>query len=143
MAATEPIRASGELPTEEDLRLRQLMSDLLAQQNKSLVDLAQKMLTVTFAALGFVLALQERWFGGSSPVGLARIAIIAALVLLLGSVPVYLGVIKGYRLALTLFDYQDVESELSRLGIIRNLLSSIGIGMTAVAAALLAVAILG
>lgn len=139
--ATEPIRASSSAPTAEDERLRAITSDLISQQNKNLIDLGQKMLTLTFAAIGVVLAVQDQWFGGETTSATSRCLLIAALVVFLLSAPVYLLVVKGYKLAVTTDDYQDVEQELARLGRLRGRLTTTGTVMTGIATVLLAIAI--
>lgn len=137
----EVIRATSEEPSAEDARLRSLVTDLISQQNRSLIDLAKSMLTITFTAIGVVLALQEHWFGGAKQTGTAKALVICALVALFVSVPVYCTVIKGYRMAVSTTDYQLVESELSRLATLRNRLVNAGMALTGLAAVLLAVAI--
>ena len=67
--ADEVIHATSEEPSAEDTRLRTLVTDLISQQNKAMIDLAKSMLTITFTAIGVVLALQENWFGGSEQTG--------------------------------------------------------------------------
>src|SRR5262245_36029935 len=71
MMTDEVIHATSEEPSAEDARLRTLVTDLISQQNKAMIDLAKSMLTITFTAIGVVLALQEHWFGGSKQTGAA------------------------------------------------------------------------
>ena len=137
----EVIQATSEEPSAEDARLRTMVTDLISQQNKAMTDLAKSMLTITFTAIGVVLALQEKWFGGSRPTGAARGLVISALVVLFLSVPVYLTVIGGYRIAVSTTDYQTVEEELSRLVTLRSRLVNMGMVLTGLAAVLLAIAI--
>jgi hypothetical protein len=139
--ADEVIHAISEEPSAEDARLRTLVTDLISQQNKAMIDLAKNMLTITFTAIGVVLALQEKWLGGSEQTGAARGLVIGALVALFLSVPVYLTVIRGYRMAVSTTDYQLVEDELSRLATLRSKLVNAGMGLTGLAAALLVIAI--
>jgi hypothetical protein len=138
--ADEIIEAASEEPSAEDVRLRALVTDLISKQNQSMVDLAKNMLTITFTAIGVVLALEQHWPGGGAAGG-AKALVISALVALFVSVPVYLTVIKGYRLAVSTADYQLVESELSRLASLRSKLVNAGMVLTGVAAILLAIAI--
>ena len=137
----EVIRAASEDPTSEDARLRKLVTELITQQSKAMVDLGKSMLTITFTAIGVVLALQEKWFGGTALTGSARRLLIAALIALLSSVPVYLTVVKGYRMKVSTADYQDVEGELTRLAALRQKLLNIGMALTGLAAILLAIAV--
>lgn len=139
--ANEVIRAASEEPSSEDVRLRKLVTELITQQNTAMVDLAKSMLTITFTAIGVVLALQEKWFGGAALTGGARRLLIGALIALLFSVPVYLTVVKGYRMKVSTTDYQNVEGELTRLAALRQRLLSIGMALTGLAAMLLAIAV--
>jgi hypothetical protein len=139
--ADEVIHATSEEPSAEDTRLRTLVTDLISQQNKAMIDLAKSMLTITFTAIGVVLALQENWFGGSEQTGAARGLVVGALVALFLSVPVYLTVIRGYRMSVSTTDYQLVEDELSRLATLRSRLVNAGMALTGLAAVLLAIAI--
>ena len=138
--ADEVIRATSEEPSAEDARLRNLVTDLISQQNKAMIDLAKSMLTITFTAIGVVLALQKDWFGISRQAG-DRVLVVGALVALLLSIPVYLIVIRGYRMAVSTTDYQRVEEELSRLATLRSRLVNAGMALTGLAAVLLAIAI--
>lgn len=139
--ADEVIAASSEEPSAEDERLRALVTELISQQNAAVVDLGKTMLTVTFTAIGVVLAVHERGSDGLLGAGPHRALLIAALVALFLSVPVYLTVVRGYRVAVSAADYQLVEEELSRLATLRNRLLSAGMTLTGAAALLLAVAI--
>jgi hypothetical protein len=134
------IEAVSEEPSAEDVRLRTLVTDLISKQNQSMVDLAKNMLTITFTAIGVVLAIQQHWPGGGAT-GAAKALVISALVALFVSVPVYLTVIKGYRMAVSTTDYQLVEAELSRLARLRSKLINAGMVLTGLAAVLLAIAI--
>jgi hypothetical protein len=137
----EVIRAASEEPSAEDVRLRKLVTDLISQQNQSMIDLGKSMLTITFTAIGVVLVLQQHWLGGSMVTGAAKGLVICALVALFVSVPVYCAVIKGYRMIASMADYQLVESELSRLALLRRRLTNVGMVLTGLAAVLLAIAI--
>lgn len=137
----DAIPASSEEPSDEDVRLRALVTELISQQNRAMIDLGKTMLTLTFTAIGVVLALHERWPGAPTRSGAARTLLIAALVALFLSVPLYLTVVRGYRVAVSPVDYQLVEEELSRLATLRNRLLTAGMGLTGAAALLLAVAI--
>jgi hypothetical protein len=106
-----------------------------------MIDLAKSMLTITFTAFGVVLALQEKWFGATSLTGTPRNLMIAALMVLLASVPAYLTVVKGYRLKVSSTDYQLVEDELTRLARLRHRGLNVGLALTGIAAILLAIAI--
>ena len=57
------------------------------------------------------------------------------------SVPVYLTVIRGYRMSVSTTDFQLVEDELSRLATLRSRLVNAGMALTGLAAVLLAIAI--
>jgi hypothetical protein len=138
--ADEVIEATSEEPSAEDVRLRKLVTDLISQQNKAMIDLAKSMLTITFTAIGVVLALHKDWFGVSRQTG-DKVLVVGALVTLLLSVPVYLIVIRGYRMAVSTTDYQRVEEELSRLATLRSRLVNAGMALTGLAAVLLAIAI--
>lgn len=140
--ADDVIHATSEEPSAEDARLRTLVTDLISQQNKAMTDLAKSMLTITFTAIGVVLALHKDWFGGSKPTGADRGLVIGALVVLFLSAPVYLTVIRGYRMAVSTTDYQLVEEELSRLANLRSRLVNAGMVLTGLAAVLLAIAII-
>jgi hypothetical protein len=136
------IRATSEEPSAEDVRLRKLVTDLITQQNTALIDVAKTMMTLTFTAIGVGLALQDQWFGGAALTGRARYLLIGALATLLVSVPVYLTVVRGYRLNVSTSDYQLVEDELTRLAALRSRLLSVGMALTGLAAVLLAIAII-
>jgi hypothetical protein len=137
----EVIHAVSEEPSAEDVRLRALVTDLISQQNKAMIDLGKSMLTITFTAIGVVLVLQQHWLGGSRVTGAAKGLVICALVALFVSVPVYATVIKGYRMTVSMADYQLVEEELSRLAVLRGRLANAGMVLTGLAAILLAIAI--
>jgi uncharacterized membrane protein len=137
----EVIRAASEEPSAEDVRLRGLVTDLISRQNQSMVDLAKNMLTITFTAIGVVLAFQQHWPGHANATGTEKALVIASLIALFLSVPVYCAVIKGYRIKVSTSDYQDVEPELTRLASVRSRLVNTGMVLTSAAAILLAIAI--
>jgi hypothetical protein len=88
------------------------------------------------------LLLQQHWLGGAkAATGAAKALVVGALVALFVSVPVYLTVIKGYRMAVSTTDYQLIESELSRLATLRSRLVNAGMVLAGVAAILLVIAI--
>jgi uncharacterized membrane protein len=137
---TERVQATSDSPTPEDKRLRGILTGLISEQNSSMIDVAQKMLTITFTGIGVALAIQEKWFGGSPQSDLARGLVLASLITLLCSVPIYLGAIKVQSLAVTRNDYESIEDELIRLAQVRRRLVNVGMLMTSLAAAILIIA---
>jgi hypothetical protein len=138
--SADRVQATSDDLTPEDDRLRAILTELISAQNQSMIDVAQKMLTITFTGVGVALAIQEKWFGGSPQSTVAKGFILAAIVMLLCSVPVYLGVIKAQNMAVTRNDYQFVEDELIRLARLRLHLVNVGMVMTGAATALLVLA---
>ena len=99
--ADRTIPAESSVLTEEDLRKRDIVEELMQSQNQRIVDFAKHLLTVSFSAIGVVLALivayaglvfwvrgccgyavskgRSRWLGMvglSGPVGLILIALL-------------------------------------------------------------------
>lgn len=134
------ITATSDEESPEDERLLGILRDRILEQNQSMIDVAQKMLTITFSGIGVVLAIQEKWFTASTQSSLSKTLVLTALVTLLGSVPIYLYVIKAKLLAATRNDFGMIEDELVDLAKLRRRGTSLGMTMTGLATLLLILA---
>jgi hypothetical protein len=123
--------------TEDDLRKRDLVKELLQTQNQRIVDFAKQLLTISFSAIGVVLAFKEKWLRADGPpyqkivLGIAIAMFLATSVLATLAADIYL-----HRVSLS--DYAEVDVELQRVAKVRLRLTRLAFGMSAMATVLVA-----
>ena len=128
--------------TESDNLRRDLVKELVQAQNKTVTDLARHMTTVSFAAVGVVLSLKQNWVGASaSPAENFSLGLAIALFLASAGVSAFAASISSYRV--TLSDYGEIESELSRVARRRAWLTRAAFLLSAIATAIAAGIALG
>jgi hypothetical protein len=134
----DPIPAESVELTDEDLRKRDIVKALRESQNQRLVDFAKHLLTVSFSAIGVVLALKDKWLGTDAPPHKKLLLGIAiALFLATGLLATLAASIYTHRVSLS--DYTDVDAELDRVARLRYRLTWIGFGLSAAATILVAI----
>lgn len=106
------VQAGGSLPTPDDEHLRQLASDVLANENKTVITFAKNLVTVCFSAIGVIVALQQYTSAHAAHRNIVVLGIAIAL-LLVASVVSSLA-IQAVRLRVSENDYGMVSSELHR-----------------------------
>jgi hypothetical protein len=123
--------------TEDDTRKRDVVKELIQSENKGIADFAKHLVTVSFSAIGFVLALKEKWLGTNAPLqqkvllGLAIVLFMAAALLATMAAGIY-----QHRVSLS--DYADVDTELHRVARLRYRLTRVGFAVLVLATILLA-----
>lgn len=136
--ADHPIPAESVELTEEDLRKRDIVKELMQSQNQRLIEFAKHLLTVSFSAIGVVLALKDKWLGTDAPpYKKLLLGIAVALFLATGLLATLAASIYTYRVSLS--DYTDVDAELDRVASLRYRLTWIGYGLSVVATIIVAV----
>jgi hypothetical protein len=119
---------------DDDIRMRGFVTELVLSENKLIADFAKHIVTVGFSAVGVILALKDKWLAGSPGTASTWLGIAIALLLIASLVSSI--AIKPLRLRVSMDDYGEVESELSRIGRLRYRLT-----MAATASLLLAILI--
>lgn len=138
----EPIQGDSSPVTEEDTRKRGIVSDLILAENKSMVDFAKHLVTVSFSAVGVIVTLKSNWLAQATNAHRTTILLVVAIVLFLAAVVVSSAAIKVQRLRVSGVDYGDVERELGRIARGRYRLTLVAAALCVAAVALVAVAVL-
>jgi hypothetical protein len=139
---TEFIEAESAPLTEGDKLRRELAKELIQSQSKRIAEFARHMTTVSFAAVGVVLSLKEKWVADPAPAYAALgLGVAIALFLISGGVSAFAASAFLYRI--TLSDYGEIESELNRVARRRAHLTRAAFAFTAVGTALAAAVALG
>ena len=122
---TSPVSSA---PTDDDKRKRDIVAKLMNSENKILVDFAKHLVTVSFPAIGVVLALEDKWLG---PDASAQLKLALAFALALFLVAALLATLAAgvYRHRVTLSDYGDIDNELHRIAKRRHWLTAVGFGL--------------
>ena len=111
---TEIIEAESAPLTEGDKLRRELAKELVQSQNRSIVEFARHMTTVSFGAVGVVLGLKEKWIADPAPsYAVIGLGVAIALFLLAGGVSAFAA--SAFLHRITLSDYGEIESELNRV----------------------------
>lgn len=113
------ISAESTAPSEDDLRKRTLVEELIKSENKALAEFAKHLVTVSFSAMGIVLAMMEKWLTPTSPSG-HRLLLVVAIVMFLGAAAVASLAASAFVHRVSLVDYDGVEAELQRVAGIRH-----------------------
>lgn len=131
------VHAESSAPTDEDVRKRDLVKELLKSENKAIADFAKHVVTVSFSAIGVVLALKDKWLDPhpSRPqillLGFALLLYLAAALVASLAAGVY-----GHRVSLS--DYEQIDAELHRVAAMRHRFTKLGLILTAVATVIIA-----
>lgn len=136
MAGSTIPAVSSEL-TEEDLRKHAMVKDLMHSQNKVIADFAKHLVTVSFSAIGIVLALKDKWLGTNAPSYQELLLGIAIALFLVTGLVATLAV-SAHILRVSLSDYADIDVELHRVARLRYRLTILGFGLSLVATIIVA-----
>jgi hypothetical protein len=131
------IAAESSALTDDDVRKRGLVKKLMQSQNKVLIDFAKHLVTVSFSAVGVVLALKDKWVGASSVVGASWLLGIAIAMFLASGVTATIAV-GVFIHRVNLVDYADAELELQRVATLRYRLTRLSLGLSLIATILVA-----
>lgn len=132
-----PIVAESSELSEDDLRKRDLVKDLVQNQNNVIVEFAKQLVTVSFTAIGLVLALKEKWLGAAArPYQMLLLGAAIVLYLATGLIATLAASAQLYRVSLA--DYANVDSEIARVAKLRFRLTMIGVGLCGLATILIA-----
>lgn len=126
-----PIQAESVALTDEDTRKRDLVKQLMQAQNQRLVDFAKHLLTVSFSAIGVVLALKDKWIGANASNKKLLLGIAMALYLITGLLATLAASVYTHRVSLS--DYTDVDAEVTRVARLRYKLTWFGFSLAALA----------
>ena len=138
----EPIAGTSSPVTEEDTRRRGIVGDMILAQNKSVVDFAKHLVTISFSAIGVVLTLKEKWVTGRPDAQRATLLLGISIAVFLVAVVLASAAIQVYRLRVSGADYDDVEAELGRIARRRYTLTMAAAGLCIIAAAMVAITVL-
>lgn len=127
----EPIQAESVALTDEDTRKRDLVKQLMQAQTQRLVDFAKHLLTVSFSAIGVVLALKDKWIGANASNKKLLLGIAMALFLITGLLATLAASVYTHRVSLS--DYTDVDAEVTRVARLRYRLTWLGFTLAALA----------
>lgn len=136
--ANRAIPAQSGLLTEDDLRKREIVRELIRAENQRIVDFAKYMLTVSFSAIGVVLALKDKWIGTNAPPHQKLLLGISIALLLATGLLATLAVSSRIH-KVSESDYADVDSELHRIAGQRYRLTQLGFVFCVVATTIVAV----
>lgn len=123
--------------TEEDSRKHDMVKELMQSQNKVIVDFAKHLMTVSFSAIGVVLALKDKWLSTDAP-SHQELLLGIAIALFLATGLVATLAASAYIHRVSLSDYADVDAEQHRVARLRHRLTSLGFGLSAVATIIVA-----
>lgn len=137
----EPIPATSEPLSGEDRRKRSTVAKLLQEENKTIVDFAKHMVTVSFSAVGVVLTLKEKWLPAEGA-GRSTLLLAVAIVLFLAAALLCSLAVRVYRFRVSPSDYAEVDEELHRIAVLRHRLTSAGMLLAIVATGCTAVVVL-
>ncbi len=112
MTLGEPIVGGSLELTDEDLKRRAIVVALLQAENPTIIEFAKHLVTVSFAAVGVVVGLADKWVGVGENVGTKRLLLGVAIVLMLSSAACAAYAASAWTYAVTLSDYDEVENEL-------------------------------
>jgi hypothetical protein len=136
--ADHPILAESSTLTDEELRQRDTVKELVKSQNQRIVDFAKHLVTLSFSAIGVVLALKDKWLGANAlPHQKLLLGIAIALLLATSLVATIASSVYTYRVSLS--DYTDVDVELQRVAMLRYRLTYLGFGLFVLATIIIAV----
>ena len=126
------IQAEAVLLTEDDQRKRALVETLMQSQNQRIADFAKHLVSLSFSAIGVVLALKDKWLGAVAlpyqKMWLGIAIILFLMTALLGTLA-----ISTYVHRATLSDYANVDAELNRVARLRARLTRSGFALSVVA----------
>jgi hypothetical protein len=114
MADPPIVGVSMEL-TDEDRERRAIVVALLKAENPTIIDFAKHLVTVSFTAVGVVVAFADKWVGPGANVGPKRVVLAVAIVMMLAAAALaaYAASASTYRVSLS--DYDEVDAELHRV----------------------------
>ena len=121
------IKAVSSELTEQDIDKQSLVKDLIKSQNRVIVDFAKQLVTVSFSAIGVVLALRDKWLG-QHPSQTAVILLAIAIAAFLTTGLMGLLSTNAFPHRVTLDDYDGVYAEVQRVARARARLTSVGFG---------------
>jgi hypothetical protein len=113
--ADQPIAGVSIELTDEDRERRAIVVALLKAENPTIIDFAKHLVTVSFTAVGVVVAFADKWVGPGANEGAKRLLLAVAIVMMLSAAALaaYAASASTYRV--TLSDYDDVDAELHRV----------------------------
>jgi len=126
-----PIRAESAALSDEDTRKRDLVKQLMQKQTDRLVEFSKHLLTVSFSAIGVVLALKDKWIGANEANKKLLLGIAMVLFLFTGLLATLAASVYTYRVSLS--DYADVDAEVTRVARLRYKLTWLGFAAAALA----------
>ena len=116
----------------EDVRKRDLVAKVIAGENSRLIEVAKHLVTLSFSAVGVVLALQDKWLVKPAPARL-KVALGAAVVLYLVASVLATLAAGVYVHRISVSDYTEVDRELHRVATVRYRLSVAGLTLILIA----------
>jgi hypothetical protein len=135
------IPAESTALTDDDVRKRDLVKELIQAQNQRLVDFAKHLLTVSFSAIGVILAFKEKWLPEGAPSHHKVLLGIAVALFLVTAILSTLAA-STYVHRVSLSDYAEVDVELQRVATRRYWLTQFAFGISVIAMVLVALVVL-
>jgi hypothetical protein len=124
--------------TDEDVRKRGLVRELIQNQTKVIGEFAKQLVTTAFTAIGVVVALKEKWLGATArPYQLLLLGIAIFLYLGGGLFAALAASAQLHRVSLS--DYEDVDNEIGRVAKLRFRLTMVAFSLIALASLMLAI----
>lgn len=120
--------------TARDKENRALALELIKKSNDTVTSFAKQMVTSSLSAVGVILALAKYWgWEGSGDVTLPRIVLAASCGLCLVAAIVFALALRARPIRVSADDYSDTPAQLLDLAHEREVLTTWGIGILAVA----------
>ena len=135
--ADDTIPAQSSALTEEDSRKYEMTKELMQSQNKVIIDFAKHLMTVSFSAIGVVLALKDKWLGTAGRPH-QELLLGIAIVLFLATGLLATIAVSAYIHRVSLSDYADVDAEVHRVARLRYRLTILGFALCLVATVIVA-----
>jgi hypothetical protein len=128
--------------TEEDKVRQELVKELVQSPQKAHVEFAKHLMTVSFAAVGVLLSLKEKWLG-DPPAADALLWLGIAIALFLASGTIATFAASAFLHRVSLADFGEIETELHRVARRRVHLTRAAFALLAIGTAIAAPVALG
>jgi hypothetical protein len=123
----EVVQAQGEPLTAEDMRKKKLVDDLFQAQNKTIIEFAKHIVTVSIAAIGVELALKDKWLSGQAASRHGALILTIAISFFFLSAVICSATVCVQKIRVTSSDYENVDSELQRVASFRYRTTGAGV----------------
>jgi len=130
--AIRKVSGVSSAPAEDDIRRRTIVDELMQAESKAIIEFAKTLVTLSFSAIGVVLALKDKWLGPNPPSWQrALLGCSVALFLATSLLATMAAAAYGHRVSLS--DFGDVDAELHRVARRRYKLTMSAFGLALLA----------